>query len=186
MTHNDIEIKPIESAMPRDVADIFVSSWKTGYRGLVSDSYLDALDVDDMVSKWENWLEIVQPGFVAYTDTQAAGFISCGKIRTRPPGDRGIVPLYAAEVYALYVKPDYFRKGLGKALMIEAAKSLKEKKLNSLVLWVIKKNKPALSFYEGLGGQRIGKVKKEVGGMIVEESAIGWRDVSTILERAAT
>lgn len=180
--HDPIDIKPIETATPAQIAHIFVQSWKQGYRGLVSDSYLDNLEEEELVQKWESWLEIVQPGYVAFVDGKPAGFISCGPIRTRPPGDKGIIPLYAWEIYALYVHPDYWRRGIGKALLKRIAEDLKEKRARSLVLWVIKKNSRALPLYESLGGQRIGKVKKEVGGMMVEESAIGWRDTNVILE----
>lgn len=178
-----MQIKNIEQASAKEITHIFVQSWKSGYRGLVSDHYLDNLSEEELVNKWESWLDIVKPGFVAYVDDKAVGFISCGPIRTRPPGDRGIIPLYAAEVYAFYVHPDYWGQGLGKALLKQALESLKEQKTQSLLLWVIKKNKRALDFYEKYGGQRVGKVKKDIGGMQVEESAVGWRDISVPLDK---
>ncbi|MAS86647.1 MAG: GNAT family N-acetyltransferase [Micavibrio sp.] len=178
-----MQIKPIEQASPEEIAGIFVESWKQGYRGLASDAYLDALTIEELVEKWESWLEIVQPGYVAVVDGKAAGFISCGPVRTRPPGDKGIIPLYAWEIYALYVHPDYWRQGIAKALMNRIAEDLSEKRSRSLILWVIKNNKRAMPFYEKLGGQRIGKKRLEIGGMTVDESALGWRDTNTILEK---
>lgn len=177
-----IKIETIETGTLQEVATIHVRSWQVGYRGLVEDSYLDQLNVNDYLKRWQDWIKEIRPGFLARYEGKVAGFISFGPIRTRPTGDRGIVPLYAAEIYALYVHPDYWAKGIGKALMVAAVNQLKEDRMTSLLLWAIKKNERGMRFYEGLGGQRIGKVKKEIGGRMVEESAIGWRDTSEILK----
>lgn len=52
-----------------------------------------------------------------------------------------------AEVGALYVDPDRWRKGVGAAMLIAAFERLKERGWQEVVLWVLPQNRRALAFY---------------------------------------
>lgn len=173
----DIILKPIGEATINDLASIHVESWKAGYKGLVPDSYLDQLSVEDYKAKWQLWLKELAQGYVAEVDGHAVGFVSFGKIRTRLPSDKGIIPLYSGEIYALYLRPDYWRRGVGSQLLKAAFTALKEERHNGAALWVLKDNKRACAFYEAHGGQRVAKKKQEIGGRYLNESAFGWRNL---------
>ncbi|WP_457642130.1 GNAT family N-acetyltransferase [Persephonella sp.] len=57
------------------------------------------------------------------------------------------------EIHELAVKKDYWGYGIGKILLEEALKHLKEKEKNTIGLWVGKKNKKAIEFYKKYGFQ---------------------------------
>lgn len=167
----------------QDLARIHVAGWQAAYGELIDQSYLDAQNTDEYAENWTRWLQ--SPDFSALiahdSDGKAAGFVSFGRLRTPPPGMSPIRPLYAAEIYALYILPEYWRGGLGRQLIGAAAESLKERKLRSLCLWVLEGNSRAVAFYKALGGQKCGTKRIEIGGRTVSEAAFGWRD-TTILQ----
>ncbi len=119
----------IRHATPADAPGIsraHVRSWLAAYRGIVADSFLDALDPVAREPRWREWLaEAPAEGrqvFVAeLTGPQPstiAGFASCG------PEREGLVVdgvAYDGEVYALYLAPEYQRQGIGRRLVAVAA-----------------------------------------------------------------
>jgi ribosomal protein S18 acetylase RimI-like enzyme len=175
--------QPTPADIP-DLARIHVAGWQAAYGGLVGQDYLDSQNCAEYEGNWTRWLE--SPDFSALIahdgDGKAAGFVSFGRLRTPPPGMSPIRPLYAAEIYALYILPEYWRAGLGRQLLAAAAENLKERKLRSLCLWVLEGNTRAVAFYKALGGQKCGTKRVEIGGKTLPEAAFGWRD-TTILQK---
>lgn len=163
------------------LAKIHVGGWQASYAGLVDQDYLDNLDPAQKEREWIKRLEEGVDVLIAHDDAgNPTGFISFGKLRTPIPGGSPIRPLYTAEIYAIYILPDYWRAGLGRRLMASATATLLEKKHKSACLWVMEGNKSAISFYKTLGGQRCGSKKVEVAGRMLSEIAFGWRDITTL------
>lgn len=176
----------IRSATETDIpsiARIHVEGWKTAYSGMVDQGYLDSLSVEKRMEDWKVWMRSGETDvWIAESGAgDPAGFIAAGRMRTAPPGTSSIRPLYSAEIYALYLLSQYWRKGMGKALLQGAAKNLKEKKHKSLCLWVLAENSRACAFYEALGGQKLGKKKIQIGPSQVDEMCYGWRPLGQIL-----
>ncbi|MEM6812261.1 MAG: GNAT family N-acetyltransferase [Pseudomonadota bacterium] len=173
-------IRNAEQADIPDLAAIHIDSKKAAEKHIVPDEYLDELTQENFEKKWLGFLENGTQK-IAFFDDKPAGLISYGDLRTPPPGTSKIRPLYVCEIYAIYVHPDHFEQGLGKALLKEAAQDMIAKKKNSLCLWVLEKNKRAHAFYQAMGGQRIGKQNIETGGVKTREICYGWRDLKGIL-----
>ncbi len=181
---NNVEISQATKDDIPDIAAIHVAGWQGAYGGLVDQTYLDNFTVDHRIEKWtEHFDNGESQALMAYIDDKAVGFVDYGSLKTAPPGTSKIRPLYSSEIYALYLKPDYLRQGIGTALTKEAVKNLKEQKHQSTCLWVLEGNKQARAFYEQLGGQRIGKKMIEIGPNKLKELCYGWRDISNILEK---
>ena len=166
------------------LAALHKASQRESERGVILDADLDRKSLEEFQSQWRTWIADgdIFKKCVRAEDRVIQGFILYGRVKTRPDFDRGVVPRYGAEVYALYVHPDHFRKGVGKALFIEACTDLAERKLSSLILWALKKNRRACAFYDALKGERIAKQRVEMGERSwAEESCFAWRDVRKIL-----
>ena len=152
-------------------------------RGIIRDSDLALYTPEFFHKRWDGWLENPELGKLgAEVDGKIVGFVLYGKIFTRPDFDKGVVPRFGGEIYAIYIHPDYFRQGIGKALFKAACAELSDQKLTSMVLWALKKNKRACAFYESMGGERIAKQRVDIGeSSWAEESCFGWRDVRKVL-----
>lgn len=168
----------------RDLASVHLASKLAAETGIVDPDYLASFTQEGYEEKWAEWLNAEDSQqYIAYLDDKPTGFISFGKLRTPPAGTSKIRPLYSSEIYAIYVHPDYFRKGYGVALMAFAAQELMTQNHKSMCLWAIDKNKPACSFYNALGGARVGKQVVQMGRSNIKEACYAWRDLSVITGR---
>lgn len=167
-----------------DIASIHHASRIESERGIIRDTDLERDTIDTMIKQWTEWTSNDEFFAQVIVDEKSVikGVIAYGRVKTRPAQDRGVVPKYGAEIYALYVHPDYWRQGIATSLFQAACIHLSEMKLNSLLLWVLKKNKRAISFYETFkGAERIGKQRVDIGtNSWAEETCIAWRDIRKI------
>ncbi len=148
------QLYPIRRAVPGDakgIAECIVGGWKTAYRGILPNDFLDGLTLKPRIIAWTNVLESGgegdTPGWVAEAEDLVAGFIGSGPARDPD------VAAPAAEVYALYVRPGYWRLGIGTRLMEQFVSHWRERGTTTLVLWVFEGNDRARRFYEALGWQ---------------------------------
>ncbi len=125
------------------VALVHVRSWQVGYRGLMSDDYLDQWRPEvradhytfgDALSSGPRWT-------VADDDGSVIGFINFGASRDEDTPDHG-------EIYGLYVAPDSWQQGVGQALMDNALQNLQQLGFSFANLWVLVGNSRAMRFYE--------------------------------------
>jgi len=158
------------------------SSQRESEKGVIFDTDLDRHDLDHFINNWQEWTSMNDMDIIiAENNNDIVGLCISGKIRTRPDFDKGIVPKYGSEIYALYVHPDHFRKGTGRALFTHAVGTLKDQKQKSLLLWTLKKNKRACAFYDSFGGSKIGKKRVDMGEKsYADESCYGWLDITQI------
>lgn len=162
---------------------LHVEGWRGAYGGIINQEYLDELKPGEKADLWTEWLDNPEiKADIAYIDNHPVGFVAYGRIHTPPPGQSAIRPLYTAEILALYILPDYWRKGVGTALLKHAARELKPMKHTSMCLWVLDKNKRACGFYEAMGATRIGKHFVEIGGTKAKEVCYGWRYTHDLIQ----
>lgn len=139
----------IKNATPKDskiISHIHALSWKTAYRGLISDKYLDELREDHWVAAFENWLsQKILKAKIIYDDNGVlVGCIAYGFSRRDETAGWG-------EIVSLYVLPEFFGKGFGGALMKEAITDLKHMGCPKAYLWVLDGNERASRFYKKVG-----------------------------------
>lgn len=170
-----ISVRP---AVPEDapvIASLHVGSWRSSYRGIVSDETLDGLSIEKRVEKWLEWFENPPLGsclLVAEGEIGMMGFVSAGPARPEA-GDVG-------EVYAIYLAQAAQRQGAGRALMRQAAHHLIDQGFRSMQLWVFKDNTPARKFYEALGGKYLREQPIDIGSQRLLEVAYGWNDLANL------
>lgn len=162
----------IRHAVPDDaegIAEVHVASWRSTYRGIISDAFLDGLTVEGRARSWRwtfahpNDHEVI---FVAEDNGRIIGFANGGKNRN-PEYPHG------GEVYAIYLLKEYHGRGIGKRLFAAVADALKRSGYDSFMLWVLKDN-PTLGFYLAQGGRVIGEKEIGIGGDQLIELAVGW------------
>ena len=161
-------IRRASSPDARSIAEIGVLGWQAAYRGILPDEYLDRLSVDARETAWQMVLEHETsgdtPAWVAQLDGLAIGFLHGG-----PPRDQDVA-LPAVEIYAIYVLPDHWRAGAGRALMETALFHWRGRGATVFVLWVLDANATGRSFYEALGWLPDGtRQELEIGGLATTE-----------------
>jgi ribosomal protein S18 acetylase RimI-like enzyme len=171
-----MNIRPAGIADAQAIAHIHLDSWRNTYRGLLPDTFLDELRLEDRVKRWEQRLADLESGEFFYVVEDVGGdvigFASGGPERTGHP-------TYKGELWTLHVMKQYQGLGLGRRLFAAVAKRLHDMGTDSLLLWVLKGN-PACGFYERLGGVYLTEEVKDYSGGSVAEVAYGYEDIGVL------
>ena len=175
-----IVIRRTSLADAAGTARVHALSWKSAYRGIVPDDFLEAIDVDAWAERHRRSMVEDPQDFVSYVaelEGEIVGWALGGPNRDSALG-------FSAELFTLYLLPEYVRQGIGRRLVRAVAESLVELGFGSLVLWVLADNRPARQFYEAMGGQYVAEKQYPIGGVSLVEVAYGWDDLKTLLEIA--
>jgi ribosomal protein S18 acetylase RimI-like enzyme len=166
----------IRRATPHDaaqIAHVHIESWRSAYKGIVSNDYLASMDETARTANWQEWLGSSVPIFVSTENAIVVGFISGGPIRD-PIDD------YEAELYTIYLLQHAQRRGIGTALLKELAHRLHEDGFRNMAAWVLEDNASS-NFYEKSGAHRVASKQIEIGGAMLPVVAYGWPSLRTIL-----
>ena len=146
-------VRPTTPDDAHDVALVHVRSWQAAYAGIVPAEILDALDIDARAERLRPQLPTDPPAHhqVALdSDTQQIlGFVRVGAYRTEP--DAAATEPGVGEVYAIYLHPDHWGSGVGRALLSTALAELRAAGYIEARLWVFAANDRARRFYERAG-----------------------------------
>jgi L-amino acid N-acyltransferase YncA len=158
------------------IAKVHVESWKETYEGIISQSYLDSLKIEDRKPLWEKSLSEtadISPVFVAVNlDGEIVGFASFGKERTGKFNADG-------ELYAIYILKAYQRGKLGLRLLHEGLEELLEQNYTSMLVWVLEQNGSRM-FYESLQPIKAGEEIDKIAGQEYVELAYVWNDLKSL------
>lgn len=139
-----------------------VRAWREAYPGLVEQHVLDELDENDPLSilVWKNLIENVDMR-VAMAENEGGDLI--GFCAVAGPSRDDDEPEGVAEIIALYVDPDHYRRGVGREMMeaVINEASLSEKDWNELTVWTLERNHRALRLYESFGFERDGSERTD-------------------------
>lgn len=134
------------------IETIRVRGWQTAYRHILPRNELDTMAIDP--ARWRRRLDVPPLGWttlVAEDEGEVVGFTSVGPSRDEP----GI-----GELYAIYVHPERWSTGAGRALIERAEEQLRSE-YDTATLWVLEDNPRARRFYERAGWTPDGARKAE-------------------------
>lgn len=137
-THADID----------GIAHVHVDTWRTAYAGIMPEDKLSNLSYERSAKQWEQNLKSTQSYTSVADHNKVVGFVSCGP-------ERNQVSQYDCEIYALYVLATYQGRGIGRQLVVSAARELQDRGFETMLIWVLEDNTSARRFYERLGGELI-------------------------------
>jgi hypothetical protein len=169
----------IRPALPQDaraIAEVRVASWRATYRGVVPDSYLDALTPEESEDRWSAVAAGEMPGAelrVCEEGGAVAGFAAFGAARAPNFG-------YGGELYATYYRPEATGKGYGSAMLREVAVCLTALGHTDMIVWVMEANARGRAFYERTMQPVDGSRQSfAIDGVTIWEVAYGLRPLST-------
>jgi GNAT superfamily N-acetyltransferase len=157
-----VEVRPATSADALAIATVHVRSWQAAYRGLLPQSYLDALDPDRSVGRWQTILEATRwpsTGTLVLVDGDSD---PPARSDTNDDGQPGVIgfagmsasreddedPLIVGELQTFYLHPDVWRRGGGSTLLQAVQGQLTRAGFQIATAWVLETNARARTFYE--------------------------------------
>ena len=157
----------------KGIAKVHVDSWRLTYKGVLPDDFLANLSYKQRENLWENNLKEQQVYLAENESGEIVGFSVGGKERT------GKYENYIGELYAIYILEDYQKRGIGRLMLESVVNELKEKNLNSMLVWVLEGN-DATHFYEAMGGKKVDAREIKIGEKAYTEIAYGWEMLDKI------
>ena len=142
----DISLRSATPADAHAIAEIHVAAWRAAYRGLMPDDFLAALSVEERTGMWSDILSRPSPSQVALAEMDGALAAFCNYGPTRDDESPDV-----AEIYAVNVHPNHWRRGAGRALCEHAYREAASRGHTQVTLWVMSGNERARRFYEQLG-----------------------------------
>ena len=185
----------IRPATPNDaqaVARIRVQGWRFAYQGLISQDYLDSLNVAEDTERMRGYLSQLPqnspPSRSASVQGSSDGEKQSFMLAARGDAVLGFCRFSAApnnadrveravpggamvgRLHSLYIDPDSLGQSIGHTLMNHALSTFAAWGCERATLWVLEGNSRAISFYERQGWRRTGttKVDQSFGLCLVE------------------
>jgi len=161
------------------IANLHAESWRSSYRGILSDNYLENHVFGDRLAVWKgryseasNKPMIV---LVAEINSELTGF-AC----VYPDED----VVFGSFLDNLHVAPPLTGHGIGRRLLSEAASRLIASGSRAgLYLWVIEQNHRALQFYERAGAAVVGSCANVMpDGRQVVALRCYWKNPATLFQ----
>jgi ribosomal protein S18 acetylase RimI-like enzyme len=167
-------LETIRAAMPADadaLAALHAASWRSSYRGILSDATLGP-DLDE--ERRRHWRAKLggagRDDLVLMADDLAF-------ITVWAKGDPG----FGAYIDNLHVHPERRGGGIGRRLLQEAARRLALRGERRAYLWVFDANVRTVEFYLRLGGEIVERGFDEIDGVKVPHSRVVWRDIESLI-----
>lgn len=144
------------------MARVHVAAWHATYRGLMPETLLDRVTLEERTARWTVNLattdrarrNTVYELVSSNGDRSVEGFATFGVSRDEPS---------TGEVWALYVHPERWGIGAGRELMTDGLTHLKQRGFDEVMLWVLQGNHRAIRFYGAAGFQLDGGTKLDDG-----------------------
>ena len=154
-----------------------IASWRATYPGIVPQSYLDSLSVEEFAERWRERLVAHSEMLIYVADDHESicGFASGGPARANMPG-------FSGELYAIYLTPESHSKGIGSRLFWAVARELERAGHAGMYVWVLEDN-ASQGFYQHMEGCRVSTAEIELGGKLLREVSYGWPDLGVSLGR---
>src|SRR5574340_321292 len=142
----------VRAAKPDDapaIVDVRARTWGAAYAHVFPREALKTMFDEPRVERatawWRRAIECPAPSahtLVAADQEGIAGFASCGRARGEPKQSE------VGELYAIYVLPGAWGRGIGRALMAEALSRMRNERFGEALLWVLEDNPRTRRFYE--------------------------------------
>lgn len=181
MNRGELTTRPIVAADAATVADLHTTSWRSAYRGMLRDEYLDGDIATERRQVWATRLATpahANYGFIAESEGGPVGFVYLlGRAD----------PTWGTLVDNLHVVPGLKGRGIGRLLLEAAAHETRRRFPDDRVyLYVFEQNHAARRFYASVGGREVehGIVEPPGGGSQVHWR-VAWDDAEQLLASVA-
>ena len=163
---SDYEVRPATLRDAKAVAEVHALAAKAAYEGILPEEELRTLAPASREAKWREAIEYSEPQVHVVTHGgQIVGFVGFDRSRDAK------TPSTTGEIWAIYVLPAHWDKGVGVALWDAARDGLEEEGCTVVTVWVPLRNDRAMRFHELAGFKREMKTAKTtaIGSVKIEE-----------------
>lgn len=150
----DIAIRQAVAADASAIADLHATSWRSAYRGILTDAFLDGPVIAERHELWQARFAGGSDGVVFLAERRG---VAIGFICFEPARD----PVWGGLIDNFHVLPDAKGQGVGRKLFDRVGAFASEVQPGKGIhLFVLAQNLAAQKAYEGLGGRVVEALTK--------------------------
>ena len=160
------KVRPATLRDAKNIAELHNATVREAFKALIADAQIPEVPLEKRQAYWREAIEYSEPQVqVALDDDKIVGFIGFDRSR-----DKGTPPTMG-EIWAIYVTPSHWDKGVGLALWDAAREGLQDEGCTHVSVWLPIANERAMRFHELAGFKREMNTARTVplGGVKVEE-----------------
>ncbi|MED3802659.1 GNAT family N-acetyltransferase [Lysinibacillus xylanilyticus] len=172
-----MNIRKANSQDAQDIAKVHVDSWRTTYKGILPDDFLNNLTYEQRTELWKKNISDAT-NYVLVAENEQNEIIGFATGATRKTNS---VP-NATDLTSIYLLEEYQGIGIGKQLLTEIFAYFKLKGYEKVFVEVLAENKTR-NFYEYYGAQYVDNTEIKIGGKVLEELIYVWNDIDKVIEK---
>ncbi|MCY9547834.1 GNAT family N-acetyltransferase [Lysinibacillus xylanilyticus] len=172
-----MNIRKANSQDAQDIAKVHVDSWRTTYKGILPDDFLNNLSYEQRTELWKKNISDAT-NYVLVAENEQNEIIGFATGATRKTNS---VP-NATDLTSIYLLEEYQGIGIGKQLLTEIFAYFKLKGYEKVFVEVLAENKTR-NFYEYYGAQYVDNTEIKIGGKVLEELIYVWNDIDKVIEK---
>ncbi|ALC90550.1 GNAT family acetyltransferase [Bacillus sp. FJAT-18017] len=157
------------------IARVHVNCWRTTYKNIVPDEYLDSLSYEKRTELWKNNISR-SDNYVYVAETkegQIIGFADGGKRVSNEVEHSG-------DVTSIYILEHYQGRGIGRSLLDPLFRTFVKLGYQTVFVEVLEDNKSKF-FYEKLGASLYTTTTIEIHGKLLQLLTYQWTNFDPIL-----
>jgi GNAT superfamily N-acetyltransferase len=173
-----VTLRPMRAQDADTVAALHATSWRSAYRGMLTDDFLDNQVVADRQAVWRERLlgPATAPAFGIVAEDAAGQLIGFTYVLLHQD------PVWGSLIDNLHVLPGHKGGGIGRRLLQAVARELGPSHAQPAFLWVLDANEPAKRFYARMGAEFAEQaIAPPFGGVSLPEWRCVWRDPARLL-----
>ncbi|WP_163101625.1 GNAT family N-acetyltransferase [Peribacillus alkalitolerans] len=159
------------------IAKVHVDCWRSTYKGIVSDVYLERMSYEKRTQAWvQNIARTDNYVLVAESEEgKIIGFTDGGKRETNQVVDSG-------DLTSIYILEEFQGKGIGKRLVEKLFTHFKELGYKKVFVEVLEDNKSRF-FYEKMGANHSETTTVFIQGEELYLSIYEWENINSVLSQ---
>ncbi|WP_342481992.1 GNAT family N-acetyltransferase [Paenibacillus sp. FSL L8-0340] len=159
----------------KGIAKVHVDCWRTTYRNIIPDEFLEKLSYEQRTALWiKNLFKDDNYVFVAENNLgEVIGFADGGKRETNTVEN-------SADLTSIYILEQYQGLGIGRQLLRILFLQFEKLSINRVFVEVLEGNKSRY-FYEAFGAEWIQTEKVKIAGSELNLLVYEWKGIGSVL-----
>ncbi|WP_342526705.1 GNAT family N-acetyltransferase [Chryseomicrobium sp. FSL W7-1435] len=150
------------------IAKVHVDSWRTTYKNIIPQAFLDGLSYSKRIPLWE--MNLSRPeNYVLVAENEHSQIVGFADTSKRAEN----VHPNSLDLTSIYLLEEYQGQGIGRALLQELFAYYKSQKVEKVFVEVLADNKTKY-FYEAFGAKHLRDIEIKIAGKLLKESIYVW------------
>jgi len=150
------------------IAKVHVDSWRTTYKNIIPQAFLDGLSYSKRIPLWEQNLSKPK-NYVLVAENKESKIVGFADTSKRA---ENVYP-NSLDLTSIYLLKEYQGQGIGRALLKELFSYYESQKVEKVFVEVLADNKTK-HFYEAFGATHVRDIEFQIAGKVLIESIYVW------------